>query len=126
MHKSLYLLLKEFEHSLLILLQLRSQLLWTIKLPFSSDSLHKTDEQKLIIDIAVKIEDVCLQRYLLAIEGGASADVHHTPLPYHGILHASLHCIDTRGRDELTKMGNVEVGSRETQLPSLMIAIHHR
>ena len=108
-----------------ILLQLRRQLLRALKLSLASDALHKAHQQELVVDVALKVEDMRLQRQLLAIEGSSGADVHHTLLPYHGTFQSCLYGIYARGRYHLPEMGEVEIGSRESEFPALMIAVHH-
>ena len=116
---------EEVENYFLILFQLHRQILRAIKLPLASDALHKADEQELVIDVTIEIEDVRLQGYLLAIEGGAVANVHHASFPYHRVLHTSLHSINTWRRNQLSEVRDVNISSWKSHLPALMIAIHH-
>ena len=87
-----------------ILLQLRRQLLRALKLSLASDALHKAHQQELVVDVALKVEDMRLQRQLLAIARAAIAD------PPVLILDEATSSIDTRterivqeGMDRLMK-----------------------
>ena len=66
-----------------------------------------------------------LQRQLLAIEGWAIAHIHHSPLPYHRILQSYLYGIDTRSRNQLSEVRDIEIGSRETELSALVESVYH-
>ena len=59
------------------------------------------------------MEDMCLDRSALSAEGRTRAYIHHAPLHFHPLFQPYLDGIDTGGRNHLTQMGDVYVGSRE-------------
>ena len=101
------------------------QLLGRGKLALLADAAEKRHLDLTTIEVARKVEDMHLQRDLLAAKGGARADVHHAQSPRRLVAYLDPHGIDARGGHETARVGELDIGRGETELAALLESGHH-
>lgn len=91
---------------------------------FATDEFHEFQVEFLAVNILVEIQDVYFYAPVLTAEGGAVTDIDQCMVAF--VFQRCIYGVDPVAGDELSFVVGVQVGRRESQSPSDLVAFDHK